>query len=157
MSHSPMINKSSRLVGSVLELFISKKSANKITLDSGGIFGDKFYGKDINRSVLISSIDSYNLAKENSIQVEYGQLGENILIDYNPYWLSIGVLIQIGEVILEISQNCTLCKSLTKIDNRLPKLLKNDRGIFAKVIKAGDIKYRDSVYILEINKLKERR
>jgi MOSC domain-containing protein YiiM len=152
-----MIDKSSRLVGSVLELFVSKKSANKIILDSSGIIGDKFYGKDINRSVLISSIDSYNMAKEKNIELKYGLLGENILIDYNPYNLTTDIFIQIGSVILEITQQCTLCKSLAKIDNKLPKLLKDDRGIFARVIKAGEIRYKDSVYILQTNKLKEKR
>ncbi len=148
MSHSPITNQNRKLVGNILELFISKKSTNKILLDKSGIIGDKFYGKDINRSVLISTMESYKIAQDKNINLEYGLLGENILMDYNPYHLDTGKQIQIGEVILEISQICTLCKSLTKIDNKLPKLLKDDRGIFAKVIKAGEIKNRDRVYIL---------
>jgi len=146
MSHSPM--KSNQLVGNILELFISKKSVNRIVVDSKGIIGDKFYNTDIDRSVLISSIDSYNMALDRDIDLKYGQLGENLLIDYNPYNLTVGTHIQIGSVVLEIAQKCTLCKSLTKIDNKLPKLLKDDRGIFAKVIQAGEIKYRDKIYIL---------
>jgi len=146
MSHSPM--KSNQLVGNILELFVSKKSVNKIVVDTQGIIGDKFYNTDIDRSVLISSIDSYNMALDRDIDLKYGQLGENLLIDYNPYNLSVGTYIQIGSVVLEIAQKCTLCKSLTKIDNKLPKLLKDDRGIFAKVIQAGEIKYRDKIYIL---------
>jgi MOSC domain-containing protein YiiM len=137
-----------QFVGDVLALFVSKKRVNQMFLDSGGVIDDKFYGKDINRSVLISTIESYQIAQDKDIELEHGALGENILIDYNPYNLQSGTKIQIGSVILEISQSCTLCKSLTKLDNRLPKLLKDDRGIFAKVIQSGDIKYRDSVYIL---------
>ncbi len=103
-------------------------------LDADGVIGDKFHGVDIDRSILISTIDSYKMAEDMGINLEYGLLGENILMDYNPYGLPTGANIAIGdEVILEISQHCTLCKSLTKIDNRLPKLLKDDRGIFAKV------------------------
>ena len=135
-------------VGEVLELFISKKSVDRMLLDEKGVVNDKFYAKDINRSVLISSIDSYILAQDRDIELEYGKLGENILIDYNPYGLKSGTKIQIGEAILEISQHCTLCKSLTKIDRKLPKLLKDDRGIFAKVIKAGEIKERDKIYLI---------
>ena len=148
MSHSPIAHQSKQLVGNILELFVSKKSTNKILLDSSGIIGDKFYGKDLSRSVLISTIESYKIAQNKNIKLDYGLLGENILMDYNPYHLSTGQQIQIGEVILEISQICTLCKSLTKIDKKLPKLLKDDRGIFSRVIKAGEIKYRDKVYIL---------
>jgi len=148
MSHSPMRINDKQFVGSVLELFVSKKHVTNMFLDNDGVLNDKFYGKDINRSVLISTIESYQIAQHKDIMLEHGALGENILIDYNPYNLQSGTKIQIGSVILEISQNCTLCKSLTKLDNRLPKLLKDDRGIFAKVIKSGEIRYRDKVYIL---------
>ncbi len=149
MSYRPEKNSIRDSIGEVLELFISKKSVDKMLLDKKGVINDKFYAKDINRSVLISSIDSYKLAQDRDIELDYGQLGENILIDYNPYRLKSGARIQIGEAILEISQNCTLCKSLTKIDNKLPKLLKDDRGIFAKVIKAGEIKKRDKIYLIK--------
>jgi MOSC domain-containing protein YiiM len=149
MSYTPIESKQQRSVGNVLELFISKMSVNSMSLDEGGVLGDKFYGKTEARSVLISTIESYHLAKSQNIELEYGELGENIILDYNPYHLTPKTQIRIGdEVILEISQHCTLCKSLTKIDNRLPKLLKDDRGIFAKVIRAGEIKYGDRVYIL---------
>jgi len=140
-------------VGEVLGLFISTKSSltripqNFIELDENGVVGDKFYAKDLNRSILISSIDSYLLAKNQGIDMEYGELGENIIIDYNPYKLATGSKIKIGEVILEISQHCTLCKSLTKIDTKLPKLLKDDRGVFAKVIKSGSIYSGNIVYL----------
>ena len=140
-------------VGEVLGLFISTKSSltripqNFIELDENGVVGDKFYAKDLNRSILISSIDSYLLAKNQGIDMEYGELGENIIINYNPYKLATGSKIKIGEVILEISQHCTLCKSLTKIDTKLPKLLKDDRGVFAKVIKSGSISSSNIVYL----------
>jgi MOSC domain-containing protein YiiM len=135
-------------VGDVLNLFISKKSTDSMIVDQQGIVDDKFYAKDINRSVLISSIESYNMAKSIGIDLEIGKLGENILINYNPYDLEAGTQIEIGEVILEINQRCTLCKSLTKIDNKLPKLLKDDRGIFSRVIKSGTIKIEDKIYII---------
>ncbi len=136
-------------IGEILELFVSKKSVDRMLLDTKGVLNDKFYAKDIDRSVLLSSIDSYRLAQSRDIELKYGELGENILIDYNPYRLKSGTQIQIGEALLEISQHCTLCKSLTKIDSKLPKLLKDDRGIFAKVIKAGEIKRKDRVYLIK--------
>ncbi len=76
-------------------------------------------------------------------------MGENLLIDYNPYHLQAGARLKIANVTLEISQHCTLCKSFTKIDAKLPKLLKDDRGIFAKVIKSGSIKEGDDIYLLD--------
>jgi len=144
------------LVGKILGLFVSKKGDSsrtpkrEITVDERGVWEDKFYAKEPNRSVLITSLRSYNLAKKRDISVEYGSLGENLLVDYNLYNLNVGTQIRVGEVVLEISQNCTLCKSLTKIDNRLPKLLKDDRGIFAKVIKSGFIYQEDEVSVMYV-------
>ena len=140
-------------VGNVFSLFYSSVNermlVNELQLDTKGIVKDKHYNKNIERSVLITSIESYALAKKHGIDAPYGALGENLLINYNPYHLVTGARFRIGNVILEISQHCTLCKSLTKIDAKLPKLLKDDRGIFAKVIALGSIKEGDDIYLLD--------
>ncbi|OHE06600.1 MAG: hypothetical protein A2513_01450 [Sulfurimonas sp. RIFOXYD12_FULL_33_39] len=141
--------------GLVLKLFISTNSDSKrvdksvIAVDKDGVLGDKFYNKDSQRSILIASTDSYNLVSAYNIEMPFGYLGENILIDYNPYSLAIGTRVKIGNTVLEISQNCTICNHLSVIDKRIPSLLKNDRGIFAKVVEDGEIKIDDSIYILE--------
>ena len=136
-------------VGSVVGLFVSKKPVQKMELDPQGIINDKFYNKQRARSVLLSAKRSYVLAEDENISLEFGELGENILLDYNPYDLLPGSQIEIGEVVLEITQKCSLCKSLSKIDTKLPKLLKDDRGIFAMVIKGGTIKKGDKINILK--------
>ena len=139
--------------GKILELFYSTSSGRvettELTLDTKGVVEDKYYNRDIQRSVLITSQESYQLAAEHGIDAQYSALGENILIDYNPYHLKPGARLKIGDLELEISQNCTLCKSLAKVDARLPKLLKNDRGIFAKVISGGTIRKGDNIYLLD--------
>ena len=140
----------------VLKLYITKDDANKtrvsptqITLDANGVEGDKFYAKDENRAILISSLESYRLSKANGIELREGALGENILIDINPYHLLPGDKLRIGDVELEITQNCTLCKGLSSLDPKLPKLLKNDRGIFAKICdeKSHTIQVDDQVIL----------
>lgn len=137
-------------IGKVIEVFVSIKGGNKenpleIRMDEEGIFDDKFYAKGVERSVLIASLYSYNLALENNIDVSKGSLGENILIDLNPYNLEAGSKLFIGEVVLEITKNCTICNSLGKVDENLPKILNKDRGIFAKVLKSGKIRKGDTV------------
>lgn len=141
-------------LGKIVHLFVSQEGVkervekNKLTLDEKGITEDKFYNKNIQRSILITSTASYNLALEKNISMPFGTLGENILIDYNPYHLASGSKLHIGdEVILEISQYCTMCEHLSNIDKRLPTLLKNDRGIFAKVVQEGHIKEGDEIYM----------
>ncbi len=139
-------------VGNVIEMFYStsngRVNTTALALDTKGVLEDKYYNKDTDRSVLIASLDSYKLAQNSGIDIAYSALGENLLIDYNPYHLKPGSRIKIGDLILEISQNCTLCKSLAKVDAALPKLLKDDRGIFAKVISGGTIQKSDNIYLL---------
>jgi len=145
---------SAKLVGSVLKLFTSKSGTSKrfeeetISLDTLGVVNDKFYSKNPERSVLVASTDSYDLVMTYGIKMPFGYLGENILMDFNPYALPIGTKIKIGTTILEISQHCTICNHLTTIDVKIPTLLKNDRGVFAKVVNDGEINYNDKVYLV---------
>lgn len=140
-------------VGKIITLFISDPIAKEkiekesIEVDEQGIIDDKYYNKDINRSILLTSKRSYNLALSHGIKIPKGALGENLLMDYNPYTLNTGAQLYIGETILEISQNCTICSHLSIIDERVPELLKNDRGVFAKVVKGGKIYKSDDIFI----------
>ncbi|PHR54684.1 MAG: MOSC domain-containing protein [Arcobacter sp.] len=143
-----------KIVGKILKLFISQKNEDGITLtheqttlslDKKGVINDKFHSLDSKRAILLSSYESYTIANKNNIQMPYGSLGENILMDFNPYDLQDGDQIQIGDVILEITQHCTLCKGLSKVDPKAPKLLKNHRGIFAKTVTSGSINLNDTV------------
>ncbi len=142
-------------VGKVLELFVSKKETSQrykketLEFDTNGVVEDKFYGKNQLRSVLLTSIDSYNLTKQHNIDIEYGTLGENVLMDFNPYKLGIGTQLQISNVILEISQECTICSHLSSVNEQLPILLKKDRGIFVKVVQNGTINNNDDIFIVE--------
>ncbi len=141
-------------IADILALFITDKDAKTHTkpflqLDEKGIVGDKHYNKNRNRSVLITSVKAYRMAEERAIVMSYGSLGENIVIDYDLHLLKPGDQLKVGEVVLEIVQNCTLCNHLSKIDKSLPKLLCNDRGIFAKVVKGGILRQKDTVHLLK--------
>lgn len=137
----------------VLALFVSvdndKKRVykEKLELDEMGVLEDKFYAKNSNRLILIASTTAYALAKSSGVELEYGSLGENILIDQNLHGLSIGNQFRIGEIVLEITQNCTLCNGLSLLDPKLPEILKNDRGIFVKAVTSGIIKKDDIIII----------
>ncbi len=127
----------------ILSLFISTPTAttrqNNIVMDSRGIIGDKFYGKSQCRAVLIASFGAYSLMRQNDIIAPFGALGENILVDFDTNRLKPNDRLSIGDAKLQITQNCTICDHLSYIDQVVPALLKNDRGIFAKVIKNGTI------------------
>ncbi len=143
------------ILGEVLALFSAKKGESglprprreSLILTSGyGIEGDKFAGKKLNQSVMVVGSKSYDLAKEQEIELELGSLGENILFDFDPHEFATGTELKIGEsAIIRITKNCTICKHLAIFDDRLPKLLEFHRGLYCKIIKSGEIKEGDVV------------
>jgi MOSC domain-containing protein YiiM len=140
----------------VIELYITHDNSSRLNkeslmVDKDGVLEDKFHGKKIERSVLITSTDAYRLAQENGIQIEQGSLGENILVDGSISLLIPGKQFFIGDVLFEITQNCTICKGLSTVDTKLPSLLKDDRGIFAKTVTNGTIKKGDTLSISQSN------
>jgi len=136
-------------MGKVLKLYVSKKEVFQFEADEKGVILDKNYAKDENRAILIATKRSYDIAINNGIEITNGCLGENIFIDIDLYHLKPTDKIKIGNSIFEVTQNCTMCRSLSKIDSKLPKLLKDDRGIFVKLVGKRDIiKVDDEVVLL---------
>lgn len=105
-----------------------------------GIENDKFAGKKLDQTVMIAGLKSYEIAKQNNIDLEIGCLGENILLDFDPHDFKVGKQLFIEETILEITQICTVCSHLSLFDNNLPTLLKGHRGLYCRIIKSGIIK-----------------
>ena len=110
-----------------------------------GIKDDKFAGKKLHRSVMMIGTIAYDIAKQNTIELQLGSLGENILLDFDPHTLEIGSQLQIGEAILEITDVCTTCSHLSLHGENLPELLNGHRGVYATIIQSGIIKNGDSV------------
>jgi MOSC domain-containing protein YiiM len=140
-------------LGNIEELYISKEdikdrlSQSEIVVDEDGVFIDKFYGKNPERSILITSTEAYDLIEQNHLgKVPYGKLGENILVDFPLHKLKEGDKIQIGKVVLQITRKCTLCDHLSEIHEDVPALLKDHRGIFAKALEGGIIQNEDPLY-----------
>ena len=102
-----------------------------------GIENDKFAGKKLEQTVMIVGIQSYEIAKNNGINLEFGSLGENILLDFDPHILEIGTKLIIENSIIEITQTCTVCNHLAVFNENLPLLLKGHRGLYCKIIKSG--------------------
>ncbi len=133
----------------VLKLYISHSEVDSFEVDDAGVVLDKNYGKDENRAILVTTTNSYEIAKQNGIEADFGALGENILIDVDIYHLKPTDRFKIGGALFEVTQNCTMCKSLAKIDSKLPKLLKNDRGIFVTLVsQKSKINLGDEVIVL---------
>ena len=144
------------VIGNVVEIFSAKEGSSGLPrpivknldiIKDYGIKFDKFANKDIRKSVMIVGTKAYAIAKENNISLEYGSYGENILLDFDPHNYCIGTKFQIDEVVLEVTESCTICNHLAVFGKELPVLLKNHRGLYCKILKSGKIKKKSIVLI----------
>ncbi|RTG98280.1 MOSC domain-containing protein [Thermus scotoductus] len=113
-----------------------------------GAKGDRHAGKDPDRAVLVAGLPAYEKAREAGIDLPFGALGENLLLDLDPHHLPPGTRLRVGEALLELAQVCTVCSSLSQFDLRLPKLLYGGRGLYARVLEGGLVRVGDPVRIL---------
>lgn len=136
------------ILGEVLEIFSTTKESSGLPrpkvvnlnlIENHGIELDKFAKKNLDQTVMIVGIKSYQLAKANNIDLELGSLGENILVDFDPHDFKVGTCFKIGDAVIQTTQICTVCNHLSVFDKNLPKLLKGQRGIYCKIIKSGKI------------------
>ena len=136
-------------IGKVLKTFSATKESSGLPrpqveelnlIVDFGIENDKFAGKKLDQTVMIVGIQSYEIANQNDIELEFGTLGENILLDFDPHIFEVGKLLFIEDSIIEITQVCTVCNHLSVFDKKLPLLLKSHRGLYCKIIKNGIIK-----------------
>ena len=136
-------------LGMVLKTFSAIKGSSglprpmveKLVLrENYGIENDKFAGDELHKTVMIIGLKSYMMAKEKEMVLEFGSYGENVLFDFDPHLFEIGDRLQIGDSVIEITEKCTLCNHLSIFGAKLPKLIKNHRGLYCKIIKSGEIK-----------------
>jgi len=143
------------VIASIIRLFIAEEGkegrteCNELHFDEEGVQGDKFYGKKSDRSVLITGRAAYELAGQHGIVLEEGDLGENILLDIDPRELEPGSIVRIGEVELETVRRCPICQHLSIYDERLPRLVKDLRGVYLKVRRGGRVSLEMPVEIVE--------
>jgi len=116
-------------------------------IEGYGIKDDKFANDDLSKTVMIIGQNSYDIAKENNIDLEYGSYGENILFDFDPHKLEIGTKLHVGDSIIEITERCTICDHLSVFGAKLPKLIKKHRGMYCTILKSGKITNNLSVTI----------
>ncbi len=133
-------------VGKVLEIFsatlgssgLPRPKVERLNLiENYGIEFDKFAGKKLDQTVMIVGLKSYEIAQENSIDLAFGSLGENILLDFDPHNFEVGTIFKIGDSLIEITQICTVCNHLNVFDENLPTLLKGHRGVYCRILKSG--------------------
>ena len=131
-----------------------KKGTAKVQVDLAnfieefGIENDAHAGKWHRQVSLLElkKIDEFNKQGGN---VKFGDFGENLVIDgIEVDKLEIGQRIQIGDVILEITQIGKKCHNECEILHRVGKCIMPIHGVFSRVIKGGVIKVNDSAKLI---------
>ena len=112
-------------------------------------------GGDPDRAVCIFSLEVLQSLKEEGHPIEVGSTGENITIQ-GIKWDSLveGALLEIGDVVLELSEPCAPCSKIgaSFIDRSFDRV-NHDREFgwsrwLARVLREGTVKIGDSVNII---------
>lgn len=145
-------------IGKVIQTFSADKNSSGLPrpivsslnlIVDYGIENDKFALKDLDQTVMMVGLKSYDIAKQEGINLVHGALGENILVDFDPHEYKIGDVFYIGDSAIEITQICTVCNHLSVFDKKLPKLLKSHRGLYCKILNSGIITKEKEVLFKE--------
>lgn len=144
------------ITGKIIAISISKKKgipkSNVDTarlIENHGIEGDVHAG-NWHRQVSFLAIESINKMREAGIpSLRPGAFAENITTEFLTLpEIEIGTRIRIGDdAVLEITQIGKECHSKCAIFVKIGDCVMPREGIFAKVIKSGDIKAGDNIVV----------
>ena len=144
------------LIGKLTGVYVgSRKGEGKKPVESAeliadyGIRGDSHAGRDPNHQISLFAAETLRDVKNEGYKVSAESLSanlftENIELDF----LKPGALLRVGETVIEIVEARAPCRSITKIDNRLPKRLYSQCGQFGRIKKSGVVRVGDEVEVL---------
>ena len=115
-----------------------------------GVRGDSHAGRDARRQVSLFAVETLARLREEGFAVAPEQLSVNLFterIDLDR--LVPGTQLRIGEALLEIVERRTPCRSITRIDHRLPKHLYGRCGLLARILVGGPIRPGDEIAVLQ--------
>ena len=125
-----------------------KKNIGRATLlVDHGLENDAHAG-NWHRQVSLLSADKIQAFRERGAEVEDGAFGENLIvegIDFASY--PIGTLFKCNEVVLELTQIGKECHHGCQIFQKMGDCIMPREGVFAKVIKGGDISVGDELSV----------
>src|SRR5688572_25189140 len=148
-------------IGKLAGVYIgSRKGEGKISVESAeliaghGLSGDSHAGRDPDRQISLFAVETLREIRNEGFEVLAGNLSANLFTeDINLNSLRPGARLRIGEAIIEIAEARNPCRSITKIDNRLPKRLFGQCGQVGRIIKGGVARVGDGVEIIVQNTL----
>jgi TatD DNase family protein len=114
-----------------------------------GLKGDAHAG-DWHRQISLLSLQKIEEFRSRGAQVEYGTFGENLVVDGIDFSsLPVGTVFRCGEALLEMTQIGKECHNHCAIYNSVGDCIMPREGVFAKVLRGGEVKAGDEFQITE--------
>ena len=123
--------------------------ANSILRENYGLIGDAHADSDTHRQVSLLAIESINKMRSLGLDVGPGDFAENLTVEgIDLVSLPVGTCLGIGdEIVLEISQIGKECHNGCAIYLQAGKCIMPEEGVFARVIRGGLIKPKDTIRV----------
>ena len=139
-------------MGKLIAICISeKKGTQKVPVESAvlredhGIEGDAHAG-NWHRQVSLLGLEKIVAFRAKGADVDFGAFGENLIIEgFDFRNLPVGTQFRIGDVLLEMTQIGKECHSHCAIFHLVGDCIMPREGVFAKVLKGGEIRPGDEV------------
>ncbi len=126
-----------------------KRVASAKLIENHGIENDAHAG-NWHRQVSLLALAKIDAFKAKGALVSFGCFGENLVVeDIDFATLPIGTRLSCGEILLEISQIGKECHDRCQIYHTMGECIMPTQGVFAKVLRGGDVREGDIMRIVE--------
>lgn len=142
-------------MGKILAVCVSEKKGTQKRpvpaarlVENWGVEGDA-HGGNWHRQVSLLSFEKIEDFRARGAQVDFGAFGENIVAEgYDFRALPVGTRFQCGQALLEMTQIGKECHTHCQIYHRMGECIMPTQGVFAKVLRGGDICPGDELVML---------
>ena len=143
----------------VLAICISKHKGtlkNEVSeanfIEEFGIEGDAHAGK-WHRQVSLLAFEKIDDFRNKGGNVDFGAFGENLVVDgIELHKLPVGQQLQVGEVLLEVTQIGKECHDKCAIYYQVGECIMPKNGILTRVLKGGKVKVGDQCTLIDSGK-----
>ena len=143
----------------VLAICISKHKGtlkNEVSeanfIEEFGIEGDAHAGK-WHRQVSLLAFEKIDDFRNKGGNVDFRAFGENLVVDaIELHKLPVGQQLQVGEVLLEVTQIGKECHDKCAIYYQVGECIMPKNGIFTRVLKGGKVKVGDQCTLIDSGK-----
>nr|WP_294093244.1 copper homeostasis protein CutC [uncultured Cetobacterium sp.] len=143
-------------MGKLIAICISEKKGTEKTVVENGVLIENFglekdaHAGNWHRQISLLELEKIEEFNKKGGNVDFGAFGENLIIegiDLNN--LAVGSILKIGESLLEITQKGKQCHHHCKIYYRVGDCIMPREGVFARVIKGGNISPNTPIEVIK--------